>query len=191
MYDKYLKRAFDLTSTVFLLLILALPILVIFLLVKWTSTGSALHWSSRVGINNTMFRMPKFRTMRMDTPEVATHLLENPERYLTPIGPFLRKYSLDELPQLWSVLRGDMSFVGPRPALHNQDDLIGFRTQKGVHRIIPGITGWAQVNGRDDIPIPVKVEYDEHYLRNRSFPLDLKIIWITLLKTMIAEGVKH
>ena len=131
--------------------------------------------------------MPKFRTMRMDTPDVATHLLENPERYLTPIGSFLRKFSLDELPQLWSVLKGDMSFVGPRPALHNQDDLIGLRTQKGVHRIIPGITGWAQVNGRDDIPIPVKVEYDEYYLHNRSFALDLKIICMTILKTMTAR----
>jgi O-antigen biosynthesis protein WbqP len=135
--------------------------------------------------------MPKFRTMRLDAPDVATHLLENPENYLTRVGSFLRKYSLDELPQLWSVLMGDMSFVGPRPALHNQDDLITLRTRKGVHRIIPGITGWAQVNGRDDLPIPVKVEYDEYYLFNRSFALDLKIIFMTVWKALTAEGVRH
>jgi len=191
MYYEFIKRAFDLTSTVIFLLVLAVPILAIFLLVKLTSTGPALYWSDRVGIHNTIFRMPKFRTMRMDTPDVATHLLENPERYLTPIGAFLRKYSLDELPQLWSVLKGDMSFIGPRPALHNQDDLIGLRTQKEVHRIIPGITGWAQVNGRDDISIPLKVEYDEYYLHNRSFALDFKIICLTILKALKAEGVRH
>ena len=191
MYYKFIKRTFDLSSAIILLLTLTVPILAITLLVKLTSTGPALHWSNRVGINNTIFRMPKFRTMRMDTPDVATHLLENPEKYLTSIGSFLRKFSLDELPQLWSVLMGDMSFVGPRPALHNQDDLIALRTRRGVHRIIPGITGWAQVNGRDDISIPVKVEFDEYYLHNRSFSLDLKIICMTILKALKAEGVRH
>jgi O-antigen biosynthesis protein WbqP len=191
MYYKFIKRAFDLTATVILLLVLAVPILVIYLLVKLTSTGPTLYWSDRVGIHNKIFRMPKFRTMRMDTPDVATHLLENPGKYLTPVGSFLRKFSLDELPQLWSVLKGDMSFVGPRPALYNQDDLIALRTEKGVHKIIPGITGWAQVNGRDDISIPVKVGYDKYYLHNRSFAMDLKIMCMTILKAMIAEGVRH
>ena len=133
-----------------------------------------MYWSDRVGVGNGIFKMPKFRTMRMDTPAVATHLLNNPDEYLTPIGPFLRKSSLNELPQLWSVLKGDMSFVGPRPALYNQDDLISLRTEKGIHKITPGITGWAQVNGRDDLPIPIKVGYDEYYLKNRSFLFDLK-----------------
>jgi O-antigen biosynthesis protein WbqP len=191
MNYKITKRAFDLIIAFILLLSLTVPILAIFLLVKSTSTGPALHWSNRVGINNNIFRMPKFRTMRLDTPDVATHLLENPENYLIRVGSFLRKYSLDELPQLWSVLMGDMSFVGPRPALYNQDDLITLRTRKGVHRIIPGITGWAQVNGRDDLPIPVKVEYDEYYLLNRSFALDLKIIFMTVWKALAAEGVRH
>ena len=191
MYYEFIKRAFDLTSTVILLLVLSVPILAIFLLVKLTSTGPVLYWSDRVGIHNKIFEMPKLRTMRMDTPDVATHLLENPGRYLTPIGSFLRKFSLDELPQLWSVLKGDMSFVGPRPALHNQADLIGLRTKKGIHRLIPGITGWAQVNGRDNISIPIKVEYDEYYLHNRSFALDLKIICMTILRALKAEGVRH
>ncbi len=135
--------------------------------------------------------MPKFRTMRIDTPAVATHLLKDPDVYLTPIGPFLRKSSLDEIPQLWSVLKGDMSFVGPRPALFNQDDLIALRTAKGVHRLIPGITGWAQINGRDDLPIPVKVDFDEYYLKNQSFHLDMKILWMTFLKVVRREGVSH
>jgi len=135
--------------------------------------------------------MPKFRTMRIDTPAVATHLMQNPDEYLTPIGSFLRKSSLDELPQLWSVLKGDMSFVGPRPALFNQNDLIALRTEKKVHRLVPGITGWAQINGRDDIPIPKKVEYDEYYLKNRSFIFDLKILFLTLLKVSRAENVSH
>jgi O-antigen biosynthesis protein WbqP len=144
-----------------------------------------------VGVGNTIFKMPKFRTMRIDTPAVATHLMQNPDEYLTPIGPFLRKSSLDELPQLWSVLKGDMSFVGPRPALFNQNDLIALRTEKNVHRLVPGITGWAQINGRDDIPIPKKVEYDEYYLKNRSFIFDLKILFMTLLKVSRAENVSH
>jgi O-antigen biosynthesis protein WbqP len=153
--------------------------LVIAIMVKLTSKDPVFYWSDRVGINNIIFKMPKFRTMRINTPAVATHLLENPNKYLTPIGPFLRKLSLDELPQLWSVLRGDMSFVGPRPALYNQDDLMELRTEMGIHKIIPGITGWAQINGRDDLPIPIKVGYDEYYLKHRSFLFDLKILWLT------------
>jgi O-antigen biosynthesis protein WbqP len=165
--------------------------LVIAILVKLTSKGPVFYWSERVGINNTIFRMPKFRTMRIETPAVATHLLENPDEYLTPIGIFLRKFSLDELPQLWSVMKGYMSLVGPRPALYNQDDLIALRTEKGIHKIIPGITGWAQINGRDDLPIPIKVGYDEYYLKNRSFSFDIKILFLTLFKTAKSEGVQH
>ena len=168
-----------------------LPMLLVALLVKLTSPGPVLYWSDRVGVGNKIFRMAKFRTMRMDSPAVATHLLKNSDEYLTPIGPFLRKSSLDELPQLWSVLKGDMSFVGPRPALYNQDDLIGLRTGKGIHKLIPGITGWAQVNGRDELSIPVKVEFDEYYLKNRSFAFDLKILWMTFVKVVRREGVVH
>jgi O-antigen biosynthesis protein WbqP len=148
-------------------------------MVKLTSKGPILYWSDRVGMDNRIFKMPKFRTMRIDTPPVATHLLTNPDAYLTPIGSFLRKFSLDELPQLWSILKGHMSFIGPRPALFNQDDLIELRTNKGIHKLVPGITGWAQINGRDDIPIPLKVKYDEYYMKNKSFFLDLKILWLT------------
>jgi O-antigen biosynthesis protein WbqP len=161
------------------------------ILVRLTSKGPAVYWSDRVGRYNGIFKMPKFRTMRSDTPAVATHLLSNPDEYLTPIGSFLRKSSLDELPQLWSVLKGDMSFVGPRPALFNQDDLIALRTDRGVHRLIPGITGWAQINGRDDIPIPKKVEFDAYYLLHRSFLLDIKIILLTVFKVARREGVVH
>ena len=186
-----MKRLFDLILSFCLVLILSVPILLIAGLIRLTSKGPALYWSDRVGVDNTIFKMPKFRTMRIDTPAVATHLLTNPDAYLTPIGPFLRKTSLDELPQLWSVLKGDMSFVGPRPALFNQDDLIALRTAKGVHRLIPGITGWAQINGRDDLPIPVKVSFDEYYLKNRSFFFDLKILWMTFLKVIRREGVSH
>jgi O-antigen biosynthesis protein WbqP len=160
-------------------------------LVKLTSPGPVLYWSDRVGVDNKIFRMPKFRTMRMETPAIATHLLSNPDEYLTPIGPFLRKWSLDELPQLWSVLTGYMSFVGPRPALFNQDDLIALRTGKGIHRLVPGITGWAQINGRDDIPIPQKVGFDAYYLLHRSFLLDIKIILLTVFKVARREGVVH
>ena len=183
-----MKRIFDLALAGFLLCFLSIPILVVGLMVKLTSEGSALYWSDRVGINNTIFKMPKFRTMRVDTPAVATHLMKNSDVYLTPIGSFLRKFSLDELPQLYSVLKGDISFVGPRPALYNQDDLVGLRTGKGIHKLIPGITGWAQVNGRDELPIPVKVEFDEYYLKNRSFALDFKILWMTFVKVVKREG---
>jgi len=186
-----MKRAVDLLFCLFLLPVLLVPMLMITILVRLSSKGPALYWSDRVGIHNTIFKMPKFRTMRIDTPAVATHLLSNPDAYLTPIGSFLRKTSLDELPQLWSVLKGDMSFVGPRPALFNQDDLIALRTQKGVHRLVPGITGWAQINGRDDIPIPQKVDFDGYYLVHRSFMFDLKILYLTLMKVIRAENVSH
>ena len=186
-----LKRIFDLAMASFLLCFLSIPILLVGLMVKLTSNGAMLYWSDRVGINNSIFRMPKFRTMRADTPAVATHLMKNPDAYLTPIGSFLRKFSLDELPQLYSILKGDISFVGPRPALYNQDDLVELRTEKGIHKLIPGITGWAQVNGRDELPIPVKVEFDEYYLKNRSFFFDLKILWMTFVKVVRREGVTH
>lgn len=185
------KRIFDIGTALVLSGILCIPMLAIAVTVKVSSRGPVLYWSDRVGIRNRIFSMPKFRTMRMDTPPVATHLLEDPDRFLTPVGGLLRKSSLDELPQLWSILKGDMSFVGPRPALYNQDDLIALRTRKGVHRIVPGITGWAQVNGRDTLPIPVKVDFDEYYLKNRSFMFDLKILWITFAKVLRTEGVQH
>jgi len=185
------KRAFDLVLAALLTIVLLAPMLLIALVVKMTSKGPVLYWSDRVGIHNRIFRMPKFRTMRKNTPAVATHLLENPDEYLTPAGSFLRRLSLDELPQLWSIVKGDMSFVGPRPALYNQDDLIHLRTLKGVHEILPGITGWAQVNGRDDIPILKKVEYDSYYLAKKSFFFDLKILYRTAQKVMKAEGVRH
>jgi len=186
-----MKRIFDLVVAIFLLILLSIPMLFIALLVKLTSKGPILFWSDRIGINNTMFRMPKFRTMRLNAPAVATHLLDNPKEFLIHCGSFLRRFSLDELPQLWSVLKGDMSFIGPRPALYNQDDLIELRTKKGLDKLVPGITGWAQVNGRDNISIPLKVEYDEYYMKNKSFLLDLKILYMTFLKVIRAEGVKH
>ena len=186
-----MKRVFDLVIAGFSLCILSVPFIAVALMVKLTSEGPVLYWSDRVGINNSIFRMPKFRTMRVDTPAVATHLMRNPDIYLTSVGSFLRKYSLDELPQLYSILKGDISFVGPRPALYNQYDLIELRTAKGIHRLIPGITGWAQVNGRDELPIPAKVEFDEHYLKNRSFLLDFKILLMTLMKVVRREGVAH
>ena len=186
-----MKRIFDVIIAVLLLIIFLIPLLFIALLIKLTSKGPVLYWSDRIGKNNKIFRMPKFRTMRIDTPAVATHLLSNPDEFLTPTGPFLRKSSMDELPQLWSVLKGDMSFVGPRPALFNQDDLIALRTQKGVHVLTPGLTGWAQINGRDELPIPVKVEFDEYYLKHRSFAFDLYTILLTVLKVIRKEGVQH
>lgn len=186
-----MKRCFDAGLSLLLLCLFIVPLFLVALLVKLTSSGPVLYWSDRVGKDNRIFRMPKFRTMRTDTPAVATHLLNDPVRYLTPIGGLLRKTSLDELPQLVSILKGDMSFVGPRPALFNQDDLIALRTGKGVHVLTPGLTGWAQINGRDELPIPVKVEFDEWYLRNRSVFIDLKIIVLTALKVIRSEGVRH
>jgi len=186
-----MKRLFDIIMAIFILILLCLPLLLVALLVKLTSTGPIVYWSDRVGKNNCIFKMPKFRTMRTDTPAVATHLLNDPDRYLTPIGKFLRKSSLDELPQLYSIIMGDMSFVGPRPALYNQDDLIALRTEKGVHVLTPGLTGWAQINGRDELPIPVKVEFDGYYLIRRSFALDMKILALTLFKVLRSEGVTH
>lgn len=165
--------------------------LLVAFLVKVTSAGPVLYWSDRVGRGNRIFRMPKFRTMRTGTPAMATHLLQDPGKYLTPIGGIVRKTSLDELPQILSVLRGDMSLVGPRPALFNQDDLIALRTERGVHELVPGLTGWAQVNGRDELPIPVKVAYDEEYLRRRSLAMDAKIIFLTARKVLLGEGVQH
>jgi O-antigen biosynthesis protein WbqP len=173
------------------MLFLCIPMLLLSFLVKITSKGPVLYWSDRVGKDNAIFRMPKYRTMRTDTPAVATHLLGDPDGYLTPFGKFLRKSSLDELPQIISILTGDMSFVGPRPALFNQDDLIELRTRKGVHAMAPGLTGWAQINGRDELSIPVKVEFDEYYLKNKSFMLDLKIIFLTFIKVVKREGVIH
>lgn len=173
------------------LVVLAIPMLIVAVLVKLTSLGPILYWSDRIGKGNCIFKMPKFRTMRTDTPAVATHLLSNPDHYLTPIGKFIRKTSLDELPQLFNILRGEMSFVGPRPALFNQDDLIALRTQKGIHKLTPGLTGWAQINGRDELPIPVKVEFDEYYRENMSFFLDMKIIFLTFYKVIKSEGVQH
>ena len=186
-----MKRSFDFLLSLLLLLCFSVPMLLVALMVKLTSTGPVLYWSDRVGRDNTIFRMPKFRSMRIDTPAVATHLLSNPDQFLIPVGKFLRKTSLDELPQLLSILSGDMSFVGPRPALYNQDDLIELRTRKGVHMLTPGLTGWAQINGRDELPIPVKVNFDEYYLKNRSTALDLRIMLLTALKVVKSEGVTH
>ncbi|CRN01046.1 MULTISPECIES: sugar transferase [Pseudomonas] len=186
-----MKRFFDLLLSFFALLILLIPIVLVTLAVKLTSKGPALYWSDRVGANNTVFKMPKFRSMRTGTPAVATHLLQDPAQYLTPIGNFLRKSSLDELPQLWSIIAGDMSFVGPRPALFNQADLIALRTEQGVHLVRPGLTGWAQVNGRDELPIPVKVSYDAYYAKNMSLFFDLKILFLTALKVLKRDGVSH
>jgi O-antigen biosynthesis protein WbqP len=186
-----MKRCFDLALVGAALVLLAVPLLVVALLVRLTSRGPILYWSDRVGRNNTIFRMPKFRSMRVGTPAVATHLLDNPDRYLTPIGSFLRTSSLDELPQLWSVLIGDMSFVGPRPALFNQDDLITLRSEYGVHELTPGVTGWAQVNGRDELPIPEKVKLDVEYLQRRSLRFDVYILWLTLVRVLRRDGVVH
>lgn len=186
-----LKRLFDLALALFASIILFIPFIIVALMVRLTSKGPVLYWSQRVGKNNTLFSMPKFRSMWIDTPVVATHLLGNPEALLTPIGSFLRKSSLDELPQLWNILKGDMSFVGPRPALFNQDDLIAQRTEAGIHLLTPGLTGWAQINGRDELPIPQKVALDAEYLRRRSFLFDIKIIVLTFVKVIKKEGVTH
>jgi len=186
-----MKRFFDFCLALCALIVLLLPILIVSLMIKLTSKGPVVYWSDRVGRDNQLFRMPKFRTMQVNTPALATHLLNNPDQYLTPIGSFLRKSSLDELPQLWSILRGDMSFVGPRPALFNQDDLISLRTSRQVHSLLPGLTGWAQVNGRDEIPIPHKVELDTYYLQHRSFFLDCRILLLTFLKVVRRDNVSH
>lgn len=186
-----MKRFFDLMLGLCAALILALPVLLVAVLVRLTSPGPALYWSDRVGKGNRIFRMPKFRSMRVGTPAVATHLLANPDSFLTPIGSFLRKSSLDELPQLWNILKGDMSFVGPRPALFNQDDLIALRTQAGVHELVPGLTGWAQVNGRDELPIPDKVKLDVEYLKRQSLGFDIYILWLTFVKVLRRDGVTH
>jgi O-antigen biosynthesis protein WbqP len=185
------KRAIDILLSAMALGVLAVPILLVALAVKLTSRGPILYWSDRVGRDNKVFRMPKFRSMRVDTPVVATHLLESPDRWLTPIGSILRRSSLDELPQLWSIVVGDMSVVGPRPALFNQHDLIELRTQRGVHKVRPGLTGWAQINGRDEIPIPEKVAYDAWYLDHQSLAVDLRIILLTAFKVLRREGVTH
>ena len=186
-----MKRIFDLMLTVVAGCILLLPVLLVALSVRLTSKGPALYWSDRVGRDNKIFKMPKFRSMRVGTPAVATHLLADPKAHLTPIGSFLRKSSLDELPQLWSILAGDMSFVGPRPALFNQHDLITLRTEQSVHALVPGLTGWAQVNGRDELPIPDKVKLDVEYLHRQSLALDIRILWLTFVKVLRRDGVSH
>ena len=186
-----MKRLFDLCLALFSMVFLLIPFLVVAVLVKATSSGQILYWSDRVGRHNVIFKMPKFRTMRVETPAMATHLLPDPKQFLTPIGSFLRKSSLDELPQLWSILKGDMSFVGPRPALFNQEDLIALRNQSGVDKLLPGLTGWAQINGRDELPIPEKVKLDVDYLNSQSFWLDLKIIFLTFLRVLRSDGVQH
>jgi O-antigen biosynthesis protein WbqP len=186
-----MKRMLDVFYASSLILLLSMPMSIIAVLVRLTSKGPVLHWSDRIGKDNMVFKMPKFRTMRVNAPALATHLLESPLKYLTPFGRFLRKFSLDELPQLWSVLKGDMRFVGPRPALYNQEDLIELRTKNGLHKLMPGITGWAQVNGRDNLTVSRKVEYDEFYMKNRSCMLDLKIILFTLGKVIRTEGISH
>ncbi len=185
------KRFFDLILALSATLVLAVPILLVALLVRLTSPGPALYWSDRVGRNNTIFKMPKFRSMRVGTPAVATHLLQDANAHLTPIGSFLRKSSLDELPQLWSIFKGDMSFVGPRPALFNQDDLVALRTESGVHELVPGLTGWAQINGRDELPIPDKVALDAEYLKRQSLGFDIRILWLTFIKVVRRDGIAH
>jgi len=187
----YRKREFDLILGLLLLPLLCVLMAAIAITVWLTSKGPVLYWSDRVGRNNRIFRMPKFRTMKVHTPEVATHLLRDPKAHLTVVGPFLRKTSLDELPQIYSILKGDLSFVGPRPALHNQDDLVALRTEHGVHELVPGLTGWAQVNGRDDLPIPAKVEYDCEYLQKRELLLDMVILLRTIIKVIYRQGVSH
>lgn len=186
-----MKRFFDLCLAICAAAVLLVPVVLVALAVRLTSSGPALYWSDRVGRNNRIFKMPKFRSMRIGTPAVATHLLADPKSHLTPIGSFLRKSSLDELPQLWSILKGDMSFVGPRPALFNQTDLIALRTRHEVHRLVPGLTGWAQVNGRDELPIPIKVQFDVEYLQRRSLMFDLRILWLTFVKVVRRDGVTH
>lgn len=186
-----LIRIFNLTAALFGIIILIVPFCIVAFLIKFTSKGPVIHWSKRIGKNNQIFLMPKFRTMRTETPQMATHLLKDGQNYLTPLGSFLRKSSLDEIPQLWSVLIGDMNLVGPRPALFNQDDLKELRTHFGVHKLSPGITGWAQINGRDEIPIPIKVNLDKEYLERRSLLFDIQIIFLTFFKVLKKENIQH
>tara|TARA_B110000261_G_scaffold159207_1_gene196720 strand:+ start:486 stop:1046 length:561 start_codon:yes stop_codon:yes gene_type:complete len=186
-----MKRAFDLLFVILIIIILSIPMLCISFVIKLNSKGGVLYWSERNGINNCLYKMPKFRSMKIGTPELASHLILNPDRFLTPIGVFIRRFSLDELPQLFSILKGDMSFVGPRPALYNQYDLIELRTEKGVHLLLPGITGWAQVNGRDKLSVTEKVFFDEEYMNQRSFCFDLKILWLTFIKIINNNDVSH
>ena len=186
-----MKRMFDLLLALAAAVVLAVPVLMVAVAVRLTSPGPALYWSDRVGRHNKIFKMPKFRSMRVGTPAVATHLLADPKAWLTPIGSFLRKSSLDELPQLWSILAGDMSFVGPRPALFNQHDLVAMRTRLGVHELVPGLTGWAQVNGRDELPIPDKVRLDVEYLQRQTLWLDIRILWLTFVKVIRRDGITH
>jgi len=186
-----MKRIFDIVFSLVLLTLTLVPMCIIGSVIIFTSAGPAIFWSNRIGVFNTIFKMPKFRSMRIDAPAVATHILQNPDQWLTPIGSFLRKSSIDELPQLWCILKGEMSFVGPRPALFNQDDLIAMRTERGVHQLLPGLTGWAQVNGRDELPILKKVDLDLEYLQRRSFLFDMKILWMTSLKVVAKDGVSH
>jgi O-antigen biosynthesis protein WbqP len=186
-----MKRFFDLVMSVMLFILLAVPMLLVAIAVRLTSKGPVLYWSHRVGKNHAIFKMPKFRSMRIDTPEVATHLMINPDQFLSPVGGFLRRTSLDEFPQLLSILKGDMSFVGPRPALFNQDDLIALRKEKGIDQLVPGLTGWAQVNGRDELLIPQKVLLDAEYLQRQSFWFDLQILWMTFVKVVKNEGITH
>jgi len=186
-----MKRLFDIVFAALLLWVFWAPMTVIAALIRIGSQGPALYWSDRIGKKNRIFKMPKFRTMRQGTPAVATHLLKDPDRWVTPVGRILRKLSFDELPQLYSIFKGDMSFVGPRPALFNQDDLAALRTQKGIHWLVPGATGWAQINGRDKLPIPIKVEFDEYYLRHHCLSLDIKILVLTLSRVFQGRGVSH
>jgi O-antigen biosynthesis protein WbqP len=186
-----MKRLFDLILSTILIFSLLVPMLFISLLIRLTSKGPVLYWSDRVGLDNSIYKMPKFRSMKVDTPEMATHLMLNPDKFLSPIGSFLRRSSLDELPQLISILKGDMSFVGPRPALFNQDDLIALRLEKGLDKLVPGLTGWAQVNGRDELSISDKVALEVEYMQNKSFWFDLKILWLTFLKVINKKGVSH
>jgi len=186
-----MKRLFDFLLSAILIIILAIPMVLVAIAVRLTSKGPILFWSNRIGKGNVTFKMPKFRSMRVDTPAVATHLMTNPEQFLSPIGKQLRKYSIDEFPQLFSILKGDMSFVGPRPALFNQHDLIALRTEKRVNQLVPGLTGWAQVNGRDELPIPEKVVFDVEYMERRSFWFDMKILWMTFLRVVKRDGVSH
>ena len=186
-----MKRTFDLLLACIVAVILFVPMIIVAVVVKLTSEGPVLYWSNRVGRHNHLFKMPKFRSMKKDTPAVATHLLNDAKSVLTPVGDFLRKSSLDELPQIWNIVKGDMSFVGPRPALFNQADLIALRTEKSIDSLIPGLTGWAQVNGRDELPIPDKVALDHEYMQKQSFSFDLKVLWLTFLKVLRSDGISH